>query len=99
MYASDSIIPGSGIVFLDLVLETDLALVADIDERPEQGGKVEHAAADLDLAVLVGLHGKILDVHVVQAIPELAARLDGIRAGAGRVADVDAKAEVAGRAI
>ena len=92
MYAIDSCIPGSGIVGLDLVFEAHLALVADLQQRAEQRREVQHAAADFDLAVLVGLHLQVLDVHVVQPVVAVEARLDGVGAGADGVADVDAEA-------
>ena len=93
MYAIDSIMPGSGFFALISYSQPDLPLIADLDQRPEQRRKVDHAAADFDLAFLLGLRRQILHVHVVEAIAALAARLHRIGAGARRVTDVDAEAE------
>src|SRR5262249_376715 len=84
---------GQRILRLDFVLEADLTLVPDADERFEQRGEVDHATTDLDLAFLFGFHSQILDVHVVDAIAALAAGLDRLGARAQRVAYVDAQAK------
>src|SRR5204863_7259125 len=62
---------------------------------PEQRGKIDQPAADLDLALLLAPCREVLDMHVVEAIAALAARLHRIGAGPERVADVDAEAEPA----
>jgi hypothetical protein len=84
---------GHRVVGVDLVLEVDVAFVADVDESAEDGRDRHDAVAYSDLAFFDLTVGEVLDVHGVQAG---AGFLDGdnrVRSRAHSVADVDAASD------
>ena len=85
--------PGHVVVEVALVLDVAVPAVAGLGKRREDGGDVELAARPAHRDVLDRIDLDVLEVDVVDAIGILLDELDGVKASAALVADVEADAD------
>ena len=82
-----------GVFGVNLVFEIDVAGVANVDERLEDGADGHDALADGNLRFLGSGVGEILDMDVVEARAGGVDGGDDVGSGAQGVAEVDAEAD------